>query len=164
MNSSSSRQTSCHDKYGKKRMYKTKHHEKPSRQSSSKSVGDSDEVGGKKKKKKHTKRRKTRSPSIDDRSEGHSQRHHKRKKKHKKKSKRHNSKERTRKLSPVLITITTDSDGESADPSEPSTSSVCAIRSTVLIANMATEAFLDNEHQSTAGTENSSVGDAGNYP
>ncbi|XP_056315279.1 topoisomerase I binding, arginine/serine-rich a [Danio aesculapii] len=164
MNSSSLRQTSWHYEYGKKRMYKTKHHEEPSRQSFSKSVSNSDEEGGKKKKKKHLKKKKTRSPSIDDRPEGHSRRHHKRKKKNKRKSKRHKSEERMGKHSPVLITITTDSDSESADPSEPSTSSVCAIRSTALIANMATETFLDNDHQSTAGTENSSVGDAGNHP
>ncbi len=72
------------------------------------------------------------------------------------------------KNSPVLITIASDSD--SADPSEPSTSNICAADSTVTIENSATETqplmsrFLDMEQESTAGTGCSSVGDAGNHP
>ncbi|XP_067258599.1 topoisomerase I binding, arginine/serine-rich a [Chanodichthys erythropterus] len=170
INSNSSHHTSLHDEYGRKRKYKTKHYEEPSRKSPSKLFSDSAEEGGKKKNKKHHKRfkRKSRSPSVDDKSEGHSRKHHKKKKKkHKKKSKRHNSEGRVGKHSPVLITINSDSDN--ADPSEPSTSNACAASSTIIIANSATEtqllksSFLDMEQQSTTGTEYSSVGDAGNH-
>ncbi|XP_077088498.1 topoisomerase I binding, arginine/serine-rich a [Siphateles boraxobius] len=168
----SSHQTSLHDEYGRKRKYKTKHYEEPSRKSPSKFFTDSAEDGAKKKNKKHHKRckRKSKSPSVDDKSEGHSKKHHKKKKKkHKKKSKRHNSEERVGKHSPVLITINSDSDN--ADSSEPSTSNICAASSTFTTANSSTKtetqslkcSFLDMEQQSTAGTEYSSVGDAGNH-
>lgn len=165
INSSSSHQTSRHDEHGRKKKYKTKHHEEPS----SKLFTDSVKDDAKKKYKKHHKKfkRKSRSPSRDDKSEGHSRKHHK-KKKHKRKSRRPNSEERVGKNSPVLITIASDSD--SADPSEPSTSNICAADSTVTIENSATETqplmsrFLDMEQESTAGTGCSSVGDAGNHP
>ncbi|XP_026060220.1 topoisomerase I binding, arginine/serine-rich a [Carassius auratus] len=162
--SSSSHQTSRHDEHGRKKKYKTKHHEEPS----SKSCTDSVKDNAKKKYKGHHKKfkRKSRSPSRDDKSEGHSRKHRKKKKKHKRKSRRHNGEERVGKNSPVLITITSDSD--SADPSEPSTSNICAAGSIVPIANSATETqpfmsrFLDMEQVSTARTGCSSVGDAGN--
>ncbi|XP_059410031.1 topoisomerase I binding, arginine/serine-rich a [Carassius carassius] len=162
--SSSSHQTSEHDDHGRKKKYKTKHHEEPS----SKLLTDSVKDDAKKKYNKHHKRlkRKSRSPSRDDKSEGNSRKHRKKKKKHKRKSRRHNGEERVGKNSPVLITITSDSD--SADPSEPSTSNICAAGSIVPIANSATETqpfmsrFLDMEQVSTAGTGCSSVGDAGN--
>ncbi|XP_058630864.1 topoisomerase I binding, arginine/serine-rich a [Onychostoma macrolepis] len=168
INSSSSHQTSRHDEHGRKRKYKTKHHEEPS----SKLFTDSVKDDAKKKYKKHHKKfkRKSRSPSRDDKSEGHSRKLHKKKKKHKRKSRRHNSEERVGKNSPVLITIASDSDSDSADPSEPSTSNICAADSTVTIANSATETqplvsrFLDMEQESTAGTGCSSVGDAGSHP
>lgn len=133
---------------------------------------DSVKDDAKKKYKKHHKKfkRKSRSPSRDDKSEGHSRKHHKKKKKHKRKSRRHNSEERVGKNSPVLITIASDSDSDSAGPSEPSTSNICAADSTVTIANSAAETqplmsrFLDMEQESTAGTRCSSVGDAGSHP
>ncbi|XP_016140809.1 topoisomerase I binding, arginine/serine-rich a [Sinocyclocheilus grahami] len=166
INSSSSHQTSRHDDHGRKKKYKTKHHE----ESSCKLFTDSVKDDAKKKYKKHHKKfkRKSRSPSRDDKSEGQSRKHHKKKKKHKRKSRRRNSEERVGKNSPVLITISSDSD--SADPSEPSTSNICAAGSIVPIANSATETqplmsrFLDMEQESTAGTGCSSVGDAGNHP
>uniref|UniRef100_A0A8C1CWL9 E3 ubiquitin-protein ligase Topors n=1 Tax=Cyprinus carpio carpio TaxID=630221 RepID=A0A8C1CWL9_CYPCA len=168
INSSSSHHTSRHDDHGRKKKYKTKHHEEPS----SKLFTDSVKDDAKKKYKKHHKKskRKSRSPSRDDKSEGHSRKHHKKKKKHKRKSRRHNSEERVGKNSPVLITIASDSDSDSADPSEPSTSNSCAAGSIVPIANSATETqpfmsrFLDIEQESTARTGYSSVGDAGNHP
>lgn len=167
INSNSSHQTSLHDEYGRKRKYKTKHYEEPSRKSPSKFFTDSAEDGAKKKNKKHHKRckRKSKSPSVDDKSEGHSRKHHKKKKKkHKKKSKRHNSEGRVGKHSPVLITINSDSDN--ADSSEPSTSNICAASSTFTTANSSTKtetqplksSFLDMEQESPAGTEDSSVG------
>ncbi|KAG1956867.1 topoisomerase I binding, arginine/serine-rich a [Pimephales promelas] len=173
INSNSSHQTSLHDEYGKKRKYKTKHYEEPSRKSPSNFFTDSAEDGAKKKNKKHHKRckRKSKSPSIDDKSEGHSRKHHKKKKKkHKKKSKRHNSESRVGKHSPLLITINSDSDN--ADSSEPSTSNICGASSTFTTANSSTKtetqplksSFLDMEQQTTAGTDHSSVGDAGNQP
>lgn len=170
INSSSSRQTSRHDEHGRKKKYKTKHHEERSRKSSSKLFTESDDA--KKKKKKHHKKlkRKSRSPSREDKSEGHSRKHHKKKKKHKRKSRRHNSDERVEKSSPVLITITSDCDSDSADPSEPSTSNICASGSIVTIANNATETqplisgFVDMKQESTTETECSSAGDAGNQP
>ncbi|XP_016376052.1 E3 ubiquitin-protein ligase Topors isoform X2 [Sinocyclocheilus rhinocerous] len=166
INSSSSHQTSRHDDHGRKKKYKTKHHEEPSCKLFTDSVKDD----AKNKYKKHHRKfkRKSRSPSRGDKSEGHSRKHHKKKKKHKRKSRRHNSEERVGKNSPVLITISSDSD--SADPSEPSTSNICAAGSIVPIANSATETqplmsrFLDMEQESTAGTGCSSVGDAGNHP
>ncbi|XDV15011.1 hypothetical protein PO909_015165 [Leuciscus waleckii] len=172
INSNSSHQTSLHGEYGRKRKYKTKHYEEPSRKSPSKFFTDSAEDGAKKRNKKHHKRckRKSKSPSVDDKSEGNSRKHHKKKKKkHKKKSKRHNSERRVVKHSPVLITINSDSDN--ADSSEPSTSNICAASSTFTTANSSTKtetqplksSFLDMEQQSTAGTEYSSVGDAGNH-
>ncbi|XP_016350732.1 E3 ubiquitin-protein ligase Topors-like isoform X2 [Sinocyclocheilus anshuiensis] len=168
INSSFSHQTSRHDDHGSKKKYKTKHHEEPSCKLFTDSVKDD----AKKKYKKHHKKfkRKSRSPSRDDKSEGQSRKHHKKKKKHKRKSRRHNSEERVGKNSPVLITISSDSDSDSADPSEPSTSNICAAGSIVPIANSATETqplmsrFLDMEQESTAGTGCSSVGDAGNHP
>ncbi|KAL0204604.1 hypothetical protein M9458_002622, partial [Cirrhinus mrigala] len=139
INSSSSHHTSRHDEHGRKKKYKTKHHEERSGKSSSKLFTELDDA--KKKKKKHHKKlkRKSRSPSREDKSEGHSRKHHKKKKKHKRKSRRHNSDERVEKSSPVLITITSDCDSDSADPSEPSTSNICATGSVVRIANNATE-------------------------
>ncbi|XP_056121099.1 topoisomerase I binding, arginine/serine-rich a [Rhinichthys klamathensis goyatoka] len=170
INSNSSHQISLHDEYGRKRKYKTKHYEEPSRKSPSNFFTDSAEDGAKKKNKKHHKRckRKSESPSVDDKSEGHSRKHHKKKKKKHKKSKRHNSEGRVGKHSPVLITINSDSDN--ADSSEPSTSNICGASSTFTTANSSTKtetqplksSFLDMEQQSTAGTEYSSVGDAGN--
>ncbi|KAK7166329.1 hypothetical protein R3I93_006183 [Phoxinus phoxinus] len=173
INSNSSHQTSLHDEYGRKRKYKTKHYEEPSRKSPSKCFTDSAEDGAKKKNKKHHKRckRKSKSPSVDDKSEGHSRKHHKKKKKkHKKKSKRHNSEARVGKHSPVLspVLITINSDSDNADSSEPSTS---AASSTFTTANSTTKtetqplksSFLEMEQHSTAGTEYSSVGDAGNH-
>ncbi|XP_067297732.1 topoisomerase I binding, arginine/serine-rich a [Pseudorasbora parva] len=170
INSNSSHHSSMHDEYGRKKKDKTKHYEEPSRKNRSQLFNDSAEDGAKKKIKKHHKRckRKSRSPSVDDKSEGHSRKHHKKKKKkkYKKKSKRHNSEGRVGKHSPVLITITSDSDN--ADPSEPSTSNICAVSSTFTTTNSATEtqplksSFLDMEQQSTAGTEYSSS-DAGNH-
>ncbi|XP_043099317.1 topoisomerase I binding, arginine/serine-rich a [Puntigrus tetrazona] len=131
---SSSHQASRRDERGRKKKYKTKHHEEPS----SKLFTDSVKDDAKKKHKKHHKKlkRKSRSPSRDDKSEGHS-RKHKKKKKHKRKSRRHNSEEREEKNNPVLITITSDSD--SADPGEPSVSNICAADSTDTIANSATD-------------------------
>ncbi len=166
INSSSTHQTSRHDEHGRKKKYKTKHHEEPS----SKLFTDSVKDDAKKKYKKHHKKfkRKSRSLSRDDKSEGHSRKHHKKKKKHKRKSSRHNSEERVGKNSLVLITLASDSD--SADPSEPSTSNICAADSTVTIANSVTESqplmsrFLDMELESAAGTGCSSVGGAGNHP
>ncbi|XP_016145018.1 E3 ubiquitin-protein ligase Topors-like isoform X2 [Sinocyclocheilus grahami] len=162
---SNSHQTSHHDEHGRKKKYKTKHHEEPTRKSSSQLFTDSVEDGAKKKIKKHKKfKRKSRSPSIDDRSEDHSRNHHKKKKKkHKRKSRRHSSEETVGKNSPVLITIPSDSDA--ADPSEPSARNISAADSTVTIASSATETQpLDGEQESAAGTECSSVGDAGNRP
>ncbi|XP_016357436.1 E3 ubiquitin-protein ligase Topors-like isoform X2 [Sinocyclocheilus anshuiensis] len=161
---SNSHQTSHHDEHGRKKKYKTKHHEEPTRKSSSQLFTDSVEDGAKKKIKKHKKfKRKSRSPSIDDRSEDHGRKHHKKKKKHKRKSRRHSSEERVGKNSPVLITIPSDSDA--ADPSEPSARNISAADSTVTIASSATETQpLDVEQESAAGTECSSVGDAGNRP
>ncbi|KAK2908840.1 hypothetical protein Q8A67_004677 [Cirrhinus molitorella] len=168
INSSSSYQTSLHNEHGRKKKYKTKHREEPSRKSSSKLFTESVKDDLKKKNKKHHKKvkRKSRSPSRDDKSEGHSRKHHKKKKKHKKKSRRHNSEERVGKNSPVLITITSDSD---SDPSEPSTSNICAAGSIVTVVNSATECqpfmsrVLEMKQESTAETECSS-GDAGNHP
>ncbi|XP_026126754.1 E3 ubiquitin-protein ligase Topors-like [Carassius auratus] len=164
---SSSHQTSHHDDHGRKKKYKTKHHEEPSRKSSSQLVTDSIDDGAKKKTKKHKKfKRKSRSPSIDDRSEG---KHHKKKKKkkknkkHKRKSREHGSEERVGKNSPVFITIPSDSD--EADPSEPSARNISAADSTVTIADRATDSQpLDMEQESAAGAEWSSVCDAGNRP
>ncbi|XP_051993243.1 topoisomerase I binding, arginine/serine-rich a [Xyrauchen texanus] len=162
----SSHQTSRHDESGKKRKYKTKHLEEPSGESSRKSYAESADDCAKKKNKKHHKKskRKSRSPSTDivydDKSERHNRKHHK-KKKHKRKSKRRKSKERTDKPSPVLITITSDSD--STDPTLPSSSNICASTSTIV--DSATESkllessFLDMGQQGTAGVENSAIGD-----
>ncbi|KAM4604218.1 uncharacterized protein ACJ7VT_018786 isoform 2-T2 [Polymixia lowei] len=122
--SPSTKRRSRHDKPGGKRKYKTRHlEESPKKPSKSHPEPDSSTSCTKDKKKskgRHHKKSKersgnrSRSLSVEIVYEGssseRSKRHHKKKKKHKKKCKRHKSKEGTRKHSPTVITIDSDSD------------------------------------------------------
>lgn len=145
-----------------KRKYKTKHLEKHQRKSSGKLYTEPGEdcIRKKLKEKKHNKKskKKSRSPSTDfgcdDKSDGHSRKHHKKRKKHRRKNKRDKDKDkgRMRRNSPDVITVTTDSQSDNTDPTLPSDSNVCFVKSTVVIADSARKT-----QQASAATECSSI-------
>ncbi|KAM9313717.1 topoisomerase I binding, arginine/serine-rich a isoform 2-T2 [Pholidichthys leucotaenia] len=124
--SPSAKRKSHHEKPSGKRKYKTRHLEEPSKNVLSNVYEDRESaVSVKHKKKSKEKRHKkskekskiSRSHSVELVNEGKAHersRHHKKKKKHKK-SRRHKSNERSKRHSPTVITINSDSDNFAND-------------------------------------------------
>ncbi|XP_069571492.1 topoisomerase I binding, arginine/serine-rich a [Brachyistius frenatus] len=108
--SPAAKRKSHHDKPGGKRKYKTRHLEESSINTLSNSNTEGDSMSLTKHKKKSKAKHHKKSKEKSEKSSGSVSLEHKKKKKHKKKSKRHRSSERTKKHSPTVITIDSDSD------------------------------------------------------